>query len=228
MTQKHFKSFVKTSPDWGLEIRKGRRSWTEQVKEFSFILNQKNVFCFPKLLWIWIKSEEEKSSPQLASRRKKLEETLDGSVHQVPSRHWSSAPSLLHRLFKDTSRLLPASEFSLWEKKTTLSLVCQVAFLRLGVSTGRSKPQHVQSWALKKKKEKHGIYWKQISHFQTICHGLDGLNPLNNIKQVPALDAKKSSLACCDAAQTCVTMKEGWMISYAWWKSKEKRIRAPV
>lgn len=114
------------------------------------------------------------------------------------------------------------------KKKTTLSLVCQVAFLRLGVSTGRSKPQHVQSWALKKKKEKHGIYWKQISHFQTICHGLDRLNPLNNIKQVPALDAKKSSLACCDAAQTCVTMKEGWMISYAWWKSKEKRIRAPV
>lgn len=45
MTQKHFKSFVKTSPDWGLEIRKGRRSWTEQ-KRVQLHTQPKKCFLF--------------------------------------------------------------------------------------------------------------------------------------------------------------------------------------
>lgn len=176
MTLEHFKAFSNhlQTEDW-------RTEGGAEV-ELSKLNSSYSTTCWICFL-VYSNDCESESSKKLVSGE---------IVHQVRSRHWSSARSLPRRLFR---HLTSASRRR--EDLCLLLLVPYLLSVKSHFSASVSVDRPVQATTCRvlstwKEKEKHGTCKKQISHFQTTCHSLEGLNPPNNAEKGSCFGCKKA------------------------------------
>lgn len=149
---------------------------------------------------------------------------MNGSVSWVPGRHWSSAPSRRstdsglcelsktpHVCFQSLSSPPAKKHFLISHLSNHISpLHCMSA-----------RPSHSMHGLERLKKKKRHL-WETNQPFPNYMPLFRQIKPLINATILEGEESSylpnNTSFTCFDSVRTCVTIKEGWVISSAWWK----------